>query len=249
MQENSPEGEISLVASRLCKHWKGVPSEIRGADCWYKRRYLGAHNDLLDFYSETVAQLTDAYRGAARGAFRRAKALAPCSITRQDLLNEALFVTTCVCRVSAQIPTQQQSYVPFDRKEEFPYIPLPSLLAEDAAERDRIKAERESARQREHRERADRWRTLTTPAPCGCTVRPPTPVCMRRTRGDRCRQRLAGAGRPQRPLDHLLKLHTNSIVWVTRLLSRDRGWTGSNDLLPFISKDNVPHDSKCGILF
>ena len=62
---------------------------------------MGAHNDLLDSYSETVAQLTDAYGGAARAAFRRAKALAPCSITRQDFLNEAFVRHPCVCHVAS----------------------------------------------------------------------------------------------------------------------------------------------------
>ena len=43
----------------------------------HKQRYLDARNELRDSYTDIVAQLTDAYRGAARAAFRRAKALDP----------------------------------------------------------------------------------------------------------------------------------------------------------------------------
>jgi hypothetical protein len=126
-----------------------------------KQRYLAARNDLRDSYTDIVAQLTDAYRGAARAAFRRAKALDLRSMTRQDLLDEALFVTTFVRRITAQIPAENQVYDSFGWEEEYTYIPLPSLLAEDAAERDRITAERNLARQREELERDDLWHTIT----------------------------------------------------------------------------------------
>jgi hypothetical protein len=127
----------------------------------HKQRYLDARNDLRDSYTDIVAQLTDAYRGAARAAFRRAKALDPLSMTRQDLLDEALFVTTFVRRITAQIPTESQIYDSFGWEEEYTYIPLPSLLAEDAAEKERIQAERAAERQREELERDDLWRTIT----------------------------------------------------------------------------------------
>jgi len=134
----------------------------------HKRRYLAARNELRDSYTDIVAQLTDAYRGAARAAFRRAKALDRGMgqlMTRLEaqrhLLNEDLFVNTFVRRITRQIPTENQIYDSFGWEEEFTYIPLPSLLAEDAAEKDRIQAERETARQREQLERDDLWRTIT----------------------------------------------------------------------------------------
>ena len=60
-----------------------------------------------------------------------------------------------------QIPTSDQIYDSFGWEEEFTYIPLPSLLAEDTAEKERIKAERDLERQREELERDDLWRTIT----------------------------------------------------------------------------------------
>lgn len=126
----------------------------------HRQRYLDARNGLRDAYSDIIAQLTDAYRGAARAAFRRAKALDPRSMTRQDLLDETLFVTTFVRRITAQIPTESQIFDSFGWEEEYTYIPLPSLLAEDAAEKERIQAERALQRQREELTRNDLWRTI-----------------------------------------------------------------------------------------
>ena len=58
-------------------------------------------------------------------------------------------------------PPSRQIYDSFGWEEEYTYIPLPSLLAEDAAEKDRIQAERNLERQREELERDDLWRTIT----------------------------------------------------------------------------------------
>ena len=80
---------------------------------------------------------------------------------QRHLLDEDLFVNTFVRRITRQIPTENQIYDSFGWEEEFTYIPLPSLLAEDAAEKDRIQAERETERQREQLERDDLWRTIT----------------------------------------------------------------------------------------
>ena len=134
----------------------------------HKQRYLAARNELRDSYNDIVAQLTDAYRGAARAAFRRAKALdrgMGQPMTRLEaqrhLLDEDQFVNLFVRRITRQIPTENQIYDSFGWEEEFTYIPLPSLLAEDAAEKDRIQAERATERQREQLERDDLWRTIT----------------------------------------------------------------------------------------
>ena len=171
-------GRKALERNGFATFW-GTFIPATNFDAWkaendaHKQRYLDARNELRDSYTDIVAQLTDAYRGAARAAFRRAKALDPAegetefrtssarSMSRQDLLDEALFVTTFVRRITAQIPTEQQIYDSFGWEEEYTYIPLPSLLAEDAAEKDRIQAERATERQREELERDDLWRTIT----------------------------------------------------------------------------------------
>ena len=126
----------------------------------HKDRYLAARDELYNEYDDILNQLEAAYAGAARAAFRRAKGLTPTTMQRTDLLDEALFVQLFVKRVLAQIPTKSDIYDSFAWEEEFTYIPLPSLLAEDKAEAERIQAERQIERQREELERDDLWRTI-----------------------------------------------------------------------------------------
>ena len=166
-------GRKALERNGFATFW-GTFIPASNFDAWktendtHKQRYLDARNELRDSYSDIVAQLTDAYRGAARAAFRRAKALdrgMGQPMTRLEaqrhLLDEDQFVNLFVRRITRQIPTENQIYDSFGWEEEFTYIPLPSLLAEDAAEKDRIQAERETERQREQLERDDLWRTIT----------------------------------------------------------------------------------------
>ena len=166
-------GRKALDRNGFATFW-GTFIPASNFDAWktendsHKQRYLDARNELRDSYTDIVAQLTDAYRGAARAAFRRAKALdrgMGQPMTRLEaqrhLLDEDLFVNTFVRRITRQIPTENQIYDSFGWEEEFTYIPLPSLLAEDAAEKDRIQAERATERQREQLERDDLWRTIT----------------------------------------------------------------------------------------
>src|SRR5512139_645960 len=58
----------------------------------HKRRYFEAREQIVAEYDTILAQLTDAYRGAARAAFRRARTLTPDGMTRQDLIDEFYFV-------------------------------------------------------------------------------------------------------------------------------------------------------------
>jgi len=104
----------------------------------HKARYFAARDEIAERYDEIVAELTAAYRGAARAAFRRARALAEEEITREMLIDEAFFVDRFLRRIRALIPSAEEIQRSFDLEEEYTYIPLPSLLAEDAAEKERI---------------------------------------------------------------------------------------------------------------
>jgi hypothetical protein len=171
-QELAKQLEAIESAGRKCLERNGyttfwgtfVPAS--NFDAWkaendnQKARYLAARDEINQSYAAIIGQLTAAYRGAARAAFRRAKALDPRSMSRQDLLDEALFVDTFVRRIKAQIPTGKEIYDSFGWEEEYTYIPLPSLLAEDTAEKERIQAERAIERQREELERNDLWRNV-----------------------------------------------------------------------------------------
>jgi len=67
----------------------------------HKARYFAARDGIAERYDEIVAELAAAYRGAARAAFRRARALAGEEITREVLIDEALFVDRFLRRIRA----------------------------------------------------------------------------------------------------------------------------------------------------
>jgi len=126
----------------------------------HKARYFAARDEIAERYDEIVAELTAAYRGAARAAFRRARALAGEEITREVLIDEALFVDRFLRRIRALIPTVDEIERSFGWEEEYTYIPLPSLLAEDAAEKERIEREQARARLEAEMERDELWKEI-----------------------------------------------------------------------------------------
>jgi len=126
----------------------------------HKARYFAARDEIAERYDEIVAELTAAYRGAARAAFRRARALAEEELTRDVLIDEALFVDRFLRRIRALIPSAEEIQRSFDWEEEYTYIPLPSLLAEDAAEKERIEREQQRARLEAEMERDELWKEI-----------------------------------------------------------------------------------------
>jgi len=126
----------------------------------HKARYFAARDEIAERYDEIVAELTAAYRGAARAAFRRARALAEEEITREMLIDEAFFVDRFLRRIRALIPSAEEIQRSFDWEEEYTYIPLPSLLAEDAAEKERIEREQQRARLEAEMERDELWKEI-----------------------------------------------------------------------------------------
>ena len=130
----------------------------------HKRRYFEAREQIVSEYDAILAQLTDAYRGAARAAFRRARVLTPDGMTRQDAIDDMLeerhFVDRFVRRILALIPSPFDIERSFAWEEEFSYIPLPSLLAEDAREKERIERERERERMEAELARDELWKEI-----------------------------------------------------------------------------------------
>lgn len=126
----------------------------------HKRRYFEAREQIVSEYDSILAQLTDAYRGAARVAFRRARALTPDGMTRQDLIDEFYFVDHFVRRIRSLIPSASEIERSFAWEEEYSYIPLPSLLAEDLREKERIERERERERMEAELARDELWKEI-----------------------------------------------------------------------------------------
>lgn len=126
----------------------------------HKARYLAARDEILADYDSIVCALTDSYRGAARAAYRRANALSPGTMTRQDLRDEIVFMDAFAARIRSLIPSARDIYDSFAWEEELGYIPLPSLLAADQAEAARLRAEAERTRVAAELERNDLWREV-----------------------------------------------------------------------------------------
>ena len=116
----------------------------------HKQRYLDARNELRASYSDIVAQLTDTYRGGPAGVPPRQSAGSRRGPAHDPAGSAATPARRRPVRQSVrpphhrQIPTENQIYDSFGWEEEYTYIPLPSLLAEDTAEKDRIQAELET---------------------------------------------------------------------------------------------------------
>lgn len=126
----------------------------------HRRRYFAARDEIVAGYDEILAQLTAAYRGAGRAAFRRARALATEDIRDEILTDEIWFVERFVRRILALIPSAADIERSFGWEEEYTYIPLPSLLAEDAAEKERIERARERERLAAELQRDTLWQEL-----------------------------------------------------------------------------------------
>ena len=111
--------------------WKGKNEEFR-------QRYLAVRNRLAANYEDTVSQVLAKYQVAARAAYRRLRALHPDAVQE---VGESEFAARFVEEISRHIPCRQAFYDSFYFEAELEYIPLPSLLAQEQAEVERIRAQ------------------------------------------------------------------------------------------------------------
>lgn len=144
----------TFLPATAFEDWKAQNDE-------HKARYFAARAELLEDYDQIVDALLASYTGAARAAYRRANALSPLTMTRAELRDEILFVDSFAARIRSLIPSAQDIYDSFGWEEELTYIPLPSLLAADAAEAERVRTEAERARLQAEMERNELWREVT----------------------------------------------------------------------------------------
>jgi len=124
----------------------------------FHRRYLALRDRMAANYDETVARVLAKYRVAARAAYRRLQALHPGAVQE---LGSGEFAARFVEEVSRQIPSREAFYASFYFDVELEYVPLPSLLAEEQAEAERIRArawaEQERREMQLHLERERVW--------------------------------------------------------------------------------------------
>lgn len=107
-------------------------------------RYFEARDDLVRDYDEIIKQVVRGYRMAAAEAYNRLRLLSPDQISK--FKSQAEFVDTFVNNVTAHIESAIVIRESFYFNVELKYIPLPSLLAEDQAEAERIAGEAETNR-------------------------------------------------------------------------------------------------------
>jgi len=103
---------------------------------------------------------------AARAAYRRLNALDPQAMTKAveytagEYAAEDDFVDAFMSRIVALIPGRDRIRDSFAFEVELRYVPLPSLLAQDLAEKERIEAQREMERLEEEMKRDSLWREV-----------------------------------------------------------------------------------------
>jgi hypothetical protein len=121
------------------------------------RQYLAIRDRLAADFAGTVERQLARYRVAARAAYRRLRRLDPEAVAE---IGEGDFVSRFVERISRQIPSADEFYGSFYFAVEIQYVPLPSLLAEEQAEADRVHAQtRADAEQLDLDLRLERERT------------------------------------------------------------------------------------------
>ncbi len=105
----------------------------------YRERYFAARDDLLRNYDQIIQDVLDGYRLAAHGAYDRLKVLHPEHLER--FANQKAFVKAFIQGIQAHLQPANFIGNSFYFEIGLRYIPLPSLLAEDWAEKQRIEAE------------------------------------------------------------------------------------------------------------
>ncbi len=118
----------------------------------YRQQYLALGREIVERYPELVEQVLAGYRAGARGAYERLLALG----ATPDV-GPREFAERFVDRISALIPSRQEVEASFYYDTALSYIPLPSVLEQDLAERDEIRRRREVEEERYQRERDRDW--------------------------------------------------------------------------------------------
>jgi hypothetical protein len=125
------------------EEWKVLNGE-------FVTRYLDVRDDIHKRWNAIMRDLIDAYAIAARVAYKRLiKLNSRALVIDGKRLNEDQFVDAFMERIKSAIPTRDEVYASFAYETELSFIPLPSLLASDAAEKERIENAREVERVKE----------------------------------------------------------------------------------------------------
>ena len=156
-QLNSVESNARKCVERYSyrTHWgyfipATVYAELKTALAVYEAQYFGLRDEIAQGYDRIFTTLTLDYTRQATTAWLVSRGK---SDTRSlSLLEQAelgRFKQEFVQSIVRHLPSKEEIYDSFGFDLELSYIPLPSLLAEDEAERERIQAARDLESERE----------------------------------------------------------------------------------------------------
>ncbi len=129
--------------------WKARHDEFRA-------RYFALRDEIdRDYDSIVKAHLID-YAKAARVAYRRRMSLDGRALRKANIGEEA-FVKAFVSAIAALIPSRERIIESWGFDASLSYVPLPSLLADDQAEAERVSAQRELEQAQEKAEQDKVW--------------------------------------------------------------------------------------------
>lgn len=140
------QGRMCLARHGFSTYW-GVLVPASAYEVWKKEnedlaaQYMGVKQTVVDDLERLRAELAESYEDAARTAYRRAKKLDPASMKRAQVYQEAAYVRKFVKRVLALIPDVNTINTSFSWQAEITYVPLPSLLAQEQAQAENIRAD------------------------------------------------------------------------------------------------------------
>lgn len=113
----------------------------------FKARYFAIRDRIVSDYQDIRGEILAEYAKAARAAYRRKMAIDAASMTAVRGIAEDIFVERFVDRVLGLIPSAREISESFHYDVEYRFVPLPSLLEEDALETDRIRNRRTAERE------------------------------------------------------------------------------------------------------
>lgn len=111
----------------------------------YKEKYFELCEYIVEYYDDMLTTHLAQFEAAARAAWRRFRLLSASSEDEDFSLDENEFVARYVARLRALIPSAEEIRARFAYEVHLSYVPLPSLLAQDARQAAWIQAEREAA--------------------------------------------------------------------------------------------------------
>lgn len=122
----------------------GRYQEWRAGNERFQQQYFALRDEIYSEWHAIGQWRNEQYTIAARRAFAQLKKLAPKSLVdaQSNPIGEQQFVEQYVVRALLKAPTRQEVYDRFGYTVVLSYIPLPSQLAQDLAERERIAAQR-----------------------------------------------------------------------------------------------------------